>query len=289
MAAATRARQQAEELDKNMRFLLRKTRGILMMLLAVATALYPLTAHADAAQPVSEATILVYHRFAQDAADSMTVRVTTFEAHLAWLRAHGYQIVSLRDIVTWLEDPSARLPSRAIAITVDDGHRSVYEVMRSIVLRERFPVTLFIYPSAISNASYAMTWPELRELRDTGLFDIQSHTWWHPNFNTERRRLSAPAFEQFALTQFAHSRELLEHQLGGHVDLLAWPFGIHDDELAGLAQHAGYRAAFTIEPHHVTRSTQPLAIPRFLMVDACTPERLGQLLGEHPSTLQTKP
>ncbi|HTR08663.1 MAG TPA: polysaccharide deacetylase family protein, partial [Paraburkholderia sp.] len=123
---------------------------------------HPLVAHADAASPAPEASILVYHRFAGDATDSMTVRVATFEAHLAWLRAHGYQIVPLRDIVAWLKDPSATLPPRAIAITVDDGHRSVYEMMRPIVLRERFPVTLFIYPSAISNASYAMTWPELR-------------------------------------------------------------------------------------------------------------------------------
>jgi len=266
-----------------MRFFPRKLRGILM-LLAVIMALRPLAARADAAQPVPDASILVYHRFADEAKDSMTVRVATFEAHLAWLRAHGYQIVPLRVIVAWLEDPSVPLPARAIAITVDDGHRSVYEVMRPIVLRERFPVTLFIYPSAISNASYAMTWSELRELRDTGLFDVQSHTWWHPNFNTERQRLPKPAFAQFAQSQFTHSRELLEHELGGHVDLLAWPFGIHDDELAALAQHAGYRAAFTIEPHNVTRSTQPLAIPRFLIVDACTPECLGQLLGEHPAS-----
>ncbi|SDD71126.1 polysaccharide deacetylase family protein [Paraburkholderia lycopersici] len=272
-----------------MRAFHRKLGCMLTLLLAMATALRPFAALAEAEPAAPEASILVYHRFADEATDSMTVRVATFEAHLAWLRAHGYRIVPLRDIVAWIDDPSATLPPKAIAITVDDGHRSVYEVMRPIVLRERFPVTLFIYPSAISNASYAMTWPELRELRDTGLFDIQSHTWWHPNFNTERRRLSGPAFEQFALTQFTHSRDLLEHQLGGRVDMLAWPFGIYDDELVALARHAGYRAAFTIEPHNVARSTQPLAIPRFLMVDACTPARLGQLLGQHPAARQPQP
>ena len=36
----------------------------------------------------------------------------------------------------------------------------------------RVPVTLFTYPSAISNARYAMTWAQLRELKATGLFDI---------------------------------------------------------------------------------------------------------------------
>ncbi|WP_052409517.1 polysaccharide deacetylase family protein [Paraburkholderia oxyphila] len=262
--------------------------GILLLILATTLAWRPLPARAEAAPPAPQVSVLVYHRFAAEATDSMTVRVTTFEAHLAWLHAHGYQIVPLRDVVTWLRDPTARLPPKAVAITVDDGHRSVYEVMRAIVLRERFPVTLFIYPSAISNATYAMTWPELHELRDTGLFDIQSHTWWHPNFNVERRRQSAADFEQFALKQLTHSRELLEHQLGGHVDMLAWPFGIYDDQLITLAQRAGYDAAFTIEPHRVTHSTPPLAVPRFLMVDTCTPERLGQMLGEHASAMHAQ-
>jgi Polysaccharide deacetylase len=50
-------------------------------------------------------------------------------------------------------------------------------------------VTLFVYPSAVSNAAYALTWEQLRELQATGLVDIQSHTYWHPNFREEKRRL----------------------------------------------------------------------------------------------------
>jgi peptidoglycan/xylan/chitin deacetylase (PgdA/CDA1 family) len=274
-----------------MRFFPHRLGGALLLVLAAILASRAPMALADALRPAPMPSVLVYHRFADEATDSMTVRVATFEAHLAWLRAHGYQIVPLRAIVAWLQDPTAMLPPKAIAITVDDGHRSVYEVMRPIVLRDRFPVTLFIYPSAISNASYAMTWPELRELRDTGLFEIQSHTWWHPNFNVERRRQSTADFEQFALKQLTRSRELLEHQLGGHVEMLAWPFGIYDEELIGLARRAGYEAAFTLEPHGVIRSTPPLAIPRYLMVDACTPERLGELLGERlsPNHAQVRP
>lgn len=260
-------------------------RRALLLGLAGALALRPfagaaaldLRAAPDAAPGPS---ILLYHRFASEANDSMTVRIATFEAHLAWLREHGYRIVPLRDIVAWLADPATTLPPKAVALTADDGHRSIYDAMRPIVLRERIPVTLFVYPSAISNASYAMTWSELRELRNTRLFDVQSHTWWHPNFNIERQRQAPAAFEQFASTQFVHSRELIERQLGGPVDMLAWPFGIYDDELMKLATRAGYRAAFTIEGRPVTHTARPLAIPRFLMADACTPAQLGRLLGE---------
>ncbi|KGR96525.1 polysaccharide deacetylase family protein [Burkholderia sp. ABCPW 111] len=242
-------------------------------------------ANADAAAPpadgASRPAILVYHRFSISAPpDSMTIRVSTFEAQLAFLRSHGYTVVPLREVVAWAASPSASLPDKAVAITVDDGHRSVYELLRPIVLRERLPVTLFIYPSAISNASYAMTWDELRALRDTGRFDIQSHTWWHPNFRTERRRLAPDAFRRFAATQFAHSRALLEREVGGRIDLLAWPFGLYDDELTALAAQAGYVAGFTLDARKARRGDVPLALPRFLIVESCTPAALARLLGE---------
>lgn len=259
-----------------------------LLAIAASLALWPLAGVAHESAPAASAVpcapvVLVYHRFAATANDSMTVRIDTFDAQLAWLRDHGYRIVPLRDIVAWLDGAGAPLPEKAVAITVDDGHRSVYDVLRPIVLRERFPVTLFVYPSAISNASYAMTWPELRELRDSGLFDVQSHTWWHPNFDVERRRRSPDAFRRFALDQFVHARAQIEREVGGNVDLLAWPFGIYDDELAALARQAGYTAAFTLVARHVARGTSALAIPRYLMVDAYTPARLGRLLGDGSS------
>jgi len=172
-------------------------------------------------ETVSAVAILVYHRFSDTADDSMTVRVTTFEAQLRFLKQHGYEIVPLRAIVTWLRDPNATLPPKAVALTVDDGHESVYQRLMPIAQREKLPITLFIYPSAISNASYALTWEQLRTLRATGLFDVQSHTWWHPNFHVERRRQSPAEFEVFASTQLQHSREMIESRLGGHVDMLA--------------------------------------------------------------------
>ena len=239
---------------------------------------------------VSAVAILVYHRFSDTADDSMTVRVATFEAHLRFLREHGYQIVPLRSIVAWLREPDATLPAKAVALTVDDGHESVYERLMPIAQREQLPITLFIYPSAISNAPYALTWEQLHTLQETGLFDVQSHTWWHPNFHVERRRQSPAEFERFATAQLQHSRELIESRLGGHVDMLAWPFGVYDEEVVSIAGKVGYVAAFTLKASQVKRSASLLALPRFLMVDDVTPRILGRLLGEPgtPSVSATK-
>jgi peptidoglycan/xylan/chitin deacetylase (PgdA/CDA1 family) len=226
--------------------------------------------------------VFVYHRFADTANDSMTVRTATFEAQLRYLHAAGYSLVPLRDILAWREgiDSAPALPPKAVALTVDDGHRSVYDVLLPIALREHLPFTLFVYPSAISNAPYALTWDQLRALRDTGLVDIESHTYWHPNFNVERKRRSLEDYRRFAQWQLTAARRRLEAELGTPVDLLAWPFGIEDDALAQLAAAAGYRAAFALDARLLTRASPLMRLPRFLIVDADTPAGLARRLGE---------
>ena len=46
------------------------------------------------------------------------------------------------------------------------------------------------------------------------MFDIQSHTYWHPNFKVEQRRLSATTYRTFATMQFVKPRMVLKEKLG---------------------------------------------------------------------------
>jgi peptidoglycan/xylan/chitin deacetylase (PgdA/CDA1 family) len=150
--------------------------------------------------------------------------------------------------------------------------------MLPLVQKATVPVTLFIYPSAISHASYALTWPELRELNASGLFDVQSHTYWHPNFKSEQRRLDPRKYQEFVAFQLTQSKLTLERMLGCRVDLLAWPFGIYDDELIQMAAHSGYVAAFTIERRAVRESDSIMALPRFLIEDSMDRKAFNRML-----------
>ncbi len=242
-------------------------RKLAAALFAAALALLAPDWGASAQQRSDGVPILLYHRFGPVVADAMTVTTAVFEEQLAWLRDHEYQIIPLKSLVASLHDPSVAIPSRAVAITADDGHKSIYTEMFPLIKRYRFPVTVFIYPSAISNASYALTWEQLAEMAKTGLVDVQSHTYWHPNFHHERARLSPDDYRTFVMKQLTRSKEVLERRLGGSVDMLAWPFGIFDPELERWAALAGYSAAFTLERSAVIRGSDPLALPRYLITD----------------------
>ena len=239
----------------------------------------PSVARQGQAAPVSaEASILLYHRFGPVVHDEMTVRTGTFRGQLEYLKQHGYQVVPLRTVVSHLLGKGPAPPARSVVITVDDGHASVFTEMLPIVLEYRVPVTLFIYPSAISNAAYAMKWDQLTTLYRTGLFDIQSHTYWHPNFKTERRRLSPAAYQSFVTMQLAKPRAVLKNRLGVDADMLAWPFGIYDDELITNARQAGYVSAFTLDRRPVTPRERIMALPRYLVLDGDSGRRFAAML-----------
>jgi peptidoglycan/xylan/chitin deacetylase (PgdA/CDA1 family) len=211
--------------------------------------------------------ILLYHRFGPVAADSMTVTTTLFESQLKYLRDNGHKVIPLRELADYYLGKRQAPQPRSVVITVDDGHISVYRDMFPLVKKYHIPVTLFIYPSAISNAPYAMTWGQLREMKETGLFDFQSHTFWHPNFKKDKKTLTPAEYESFVSMQFKRSKEKLEKELNVRVDMLAWPFGIYDDDLIHKAKEAGYVATFTMERHAASTLDHVMALPRYLMTN----------------------
>ncbi|QEM69248.1 polysaccharide deacetylase family protein [Geobacter sp. FeAm09] len=222
--------------------------------------------------------ILLYHRFGPTVADGMTVTTPVFESHMKYLHDNGYTVIPLRRLVDHYRGKAPAPKPKSVVIVADDAHKSVYSDMLPVIRRYGYPVTVFTYPSAISNAKYAMTWEQLRELRKTGLFDIQSHTYWHPNFKKERKKLSGEAYDKFVTTQLLKSKTKLESELGTKVDLLAWPFGIYDDYLIKKAVAAGYVASFTIERRHATPRDPIMKLPRYLLINSDSGKAFIQLL-----------
>ena len=238
--------------------------------------------------PVERIPILLYHRFGPSVADSMTVTTKVFESHLKYLKANGYTIISLRQLVDYCLRKGPPPPPKAAVIVADDGHKSVYTDMFPLIKKYNIPVTLFIYPSAISKASYAMTWNQLREIKESGLIDFQSHSYWHPNFKQDQKKLGPDEYEKSVEMQLKQSKAKLEKELGIHVDMLAWPFGIYDDRLISRAIAAGYVAAFTIERRHAGASDNIMTLPRYLMTDSDRGKAFESILKGNSSCQKSK-
>ncbi|WP_305733508.1 polysaccharide deacetylase family protein [Trichlorobacter ammonificans] len=252
-------------------------RTALLLLIAAVLFIVPRPSTA-AASPEVSVPILLYHRLGPVVADGMTMKTQVFEAQMKYLHDNGYRVIPLRQLVAWYQGKGPAPAPKSVVIVEDDAHKSVYSDMLPVIRKYRYPVTIFVYPSAISNAKYAMTWDQLRELKKSGLFDIQSHTYWHPNFKRERKKLAPAAYDKLVMEQLTKSKKKLEQEVGGPVDLLAWPFGIYDDHLLQKAREAGYIGTFSIERRHATAKEKLAILPRYLLVNADSDKAFVQLL-----------
>jgi len=221
--------------------------------------------------------VLCYHRCGEEVKDSMTIKTKAFAAQLEWLKVNGYTVIPLETAAKYIKGEIKSIPVKSIVITADDGHKSVYTDMAPLIKKYKVPVTLFIYPSAISNAKYAMTWDQLRELEATKLFHVESHTYWHPNFKREKKALSSKEYEKSVHAQLYKSKATLEKKMGHSIKYLAWPFGIYDEDLLLKAKEAGYEMAFSIDHHHAKLSEPLMAKSRYMIVDAHTLKRFESI------------
>ena len=229
-------------------------------------------APAAAADDQVSVPILLYHRFGPTVADGMTTKTEVFAAHLKWLKDNGYTVIPLRTLVNYLLGSGPAPAPKSVVIAADDAHQTVYSDMLPLVKKYNIPVTIFCYPSCVSRVSSVkcMTWEQLAELQHTGLFDIQAHTFWHPNFKQDKKKMKPAEYEKSVETQLKKSKAVLEKNLGTKVDLLAWPFGIYDDYLEKEAKNAGYVAAFSIERRLVSKSDAKdmFSLPRYLLANS---------------------
>jgi peptidoglycan/xylan/chitin deacetylase (PgdA/CDA1 family) len=211
--------------------------------------------------------VLLYHKFDVETKQFTTVRDATLEQQLQELSTHGYQVIPLRDLVDYMLGKRDALPAKAVAITVDDGYRSVYDVLFPLLQRYPMPVTLLIYPAAISKDSWALSWEQLKTMQQSGLVDIEVHTYTHPNFALEKLQMSSQAYREFVHVELTLSKKLLEEHMGKSMDMIAWPFGYTDDVLLQEARNDGYQAAFSIDSLPVTQHSLMFQLPRIMMFE----------------------
>jgi biofilm PGA synthesis lipoprotein PgaB len=213
-----------------------------------------------------EAVVLMYHRFGEDRHPSTSVRIEQFEAHLEYLERAGYTVVPLSAVVAAVHG-EADLPERAVAITVDDAYRSVYEVAWPSLRARGYPFTVFVAtdPVDAGGATY-MTWEQMREMEPAGATfanhgaSHRSYVLW-PGVASEIDRLAR------VRADIEHAERRLAGELHPLPGIFAYPYGEYDTSIVALMDDLGY-VAFGQQSGAIGASSDPRALPRFPMAEA---------------------
>jgi peptidoglycan/xylan/chitin deacetylase (PgdA/CDA1 family) len=253
----------------------------ILALLSVAAFAAPRRTDGD----VPTATVLCYHIVEAPPAPRMHIDRETFRQHLRYIEMTGYNVIPLRHLYEYVMGERASIPKNSVVITIDDGWRSTYTEAYPELQKRKFPFTVFIYPNIIGQTSNALTWAQIREMSDAGV-DVQSHSLSHP-FLTRRRHASMDdaKYAEWLRNELAKSKKILEKETGKKVEFIAYPYGDYDDDVAKMAEKAGYTAALTCDFGRVRKGSDPLKMKRFVIDDKMDFAAFRKYMGATPLQL----
>ena len=231
-----------------------------------------------------ELRILCYHDVvatdAQAQAIPYAVSTPRLARHFAWLRSHGYRVVTLDQVLAARNGGSA-LPDQAVLLTFDDGYRSHYQRVWPLLKAFQYPALFALVgswmdlpvgaPVPYDGGQYQrtdlLTWEQAREMAASPLVEFASHSFdYHRGLqaNPQGNLIQAfiarrydPATARYESTEqrtarmledLTRSRALLEQRLGKAPRALVWPFGRYSEAAVACARQAGFTMVFNLDP-----------------------------------------
>ena len=211
-------------------------------------------------EPALRLPIVMYHHISKEPSrwNDYVISLSEFESDLSWLRSHGYETVSLRELLAWTEGAFI-MPEKPCMITFDDGFESTAAYAEPLLERFGFCGVVAVIGSACERFSALdehdpelsnLSWADARELAERGTIEVQCHTWelhslW-PRSGCRKKQGESEAQYRYLL-----SMDLARYLVGcrengvAAVPGIAYPYGAYSPETAAAVRDFGFRAAFT--------------------------------------------
>ena len=167
---------------------------------------------------------LMYHAVGDDLWGywDLFVSPAEMEAQLQYLTENGFTTIHFSDLqyIDRIEKP--------VLLTFDDGYVDNYQNLFPLLQKYNCKATIFVITGSLGSNEHSMTWEQAKEMADSGLVSIQSHTVTHPDLDL--------------LTAEAQTEELLQSKLailrnvGREPYVISYPTGRYNADTLPIAE-----------------------------------------------------
>lgn len=224
---------------------------------------------ARAAEESYELPILMYHQVKHKNSGKDAIQPWELEADLQYLAEEGYTTVTMADILSYV-DEGKPLPEKAVMLTFDDGYWNNYLYVLPLLKEYNAKIVLSVigkdtddftqYHS--TNVDHAkMTWDQIAEMAESGLVELQHHTYnLHDNtgFRVGCARGRGESDEDYIRVLTEDTLRLQEdiHRRTGHSPTtLTYPYGKSSPLTDSILAELGFRATLSCD-YGVNRITR---------------------------------
>ena len=227
--------------------------------------------------------VLAYHSVVDESAAEnqkhyfpQTISAQTLIKHFNWLKENGYNVISWQQVID-AENGKGTLPDNAVLLSFDDGYETMYNVVFPLLKAYNYPavfapVTGWLDTPANQKIAYAdkmldrsvfATWAQVKEMEQSGLVEIASHTHnLHNGINANPSGSQLPsviapeykngkyetedAYKNRLKSDFARTVQTLVNHIGKKPRVMVWPYGQFNDVAVQIARQAGMPHYFSL-------------------------------------------
>ena len=202
---------------------------VLVLIIVTVLAILPKTKKSNNANV--KIPILLYHDFVATVPDSDPDNFNyintpqSFEENIKVLLENGYTFISFQELNDAINGKIS-LPEKPILINFDDGYYSNYEYVFPILKKYNVKASIFVVTDKIGKeieGKRYLSWEQCKEMQDSGLVDIFSHSKRHVFYDKlPVRMLRDDVIESY---------KIIEENLGSkNLKVFAYPYGAYTKE-----------------------------------------------------------
>lgn len=205
--------------------------------------------------------IVMYHSVLKSSKQlgKFVITPTELENDFKYLQANGYTAITMTQLINFVYDGNP-LPQKPVIITFDDGYLNNYTYVTPLLEEYDMKAVISIVgkfsdiytekPS--NNVNYAhVTWDQIKEMHDSGLFEIQNHTYNLHYTNKKRtgaRRLkgeSIAAYRELLNSDVGHLQQKITKTTGVTPNTFTYPYGFISKDSVPILKEMGFKATLS--------------------------------------------
>lgn len=196
--------------------------------------------------------VLCYHDVNPKQTNDMLLDPNKFEEQMKYLKTNNYVSLTMSELYGFLRE-NKKIPKKSVVITFDDGYIGNYKYAYPILKKYNMHACMFMISDMLTNSLYVNE-DQLKELSDSNVFEIQSHTAMHEDLTSLSKDRQIDTMKK--------SKEKLESITNKTVEFLAYPYGKSNKDTRTAAKETGYKLGFSLDGAMADKSDNDYNIDR---------------------------
>ena len=246
--------------------------------------------------------IVMYHEIKTYKLGKDVISPFEFESDLQYLQKNGFTTITITDLINYVYKDTP-LPEKPIVLSFDDGYLTTYRYAFPLLKKYNMKMVLSVIGKNSEdftrihddNLDYShVTWSQLRELVESGLVEVQNHTYnlHQPGGKgrlgcTQRKGESLEDYQRVLLEDAFQLQNKLFNETGWLPNTYTYPYGQSSENTLLIIKKLKFKAVLTSNYGINVITKDPETLYRLKRVARAHNNPIGKLLAKANKTIRS--